>query len=154
LQGLLEEEWAAAQQDAVKRLDIVQMASFVFLGYARASHGEEITKIELGGVRKYFADGALKPKHVFFDWTLQKTGGKATPFSPSCSAGGAHLWCFEKGRESSQSNLIRGSLGGKIRMDSAKHHRNHPSHSKFVGVIWGENINTQRGYYRSTECRH
>jgi hypothetical protein len=36
----------------------------VFLGYARALRGDEITKIELGGVRKYFADGAVEPKHV------------------------------------------------------------------------------------------
>jgi hypothetical protein len=64
LQGLLEEEWVAAQHDAVKRLDISQLASFVFLGYARALRREEITKIELGGVRKYFDDGALEPKHV------------------------------------------------------------------------------------------
>jgi hypothetical protein len=58
LQGLLEEEWAAAQQDAVKRLEIAQLACFVFLGYARALCGEDIANIELGGVRKYFADGA------------------------------------------------------------------------------------------------
>jgi hypothetical protein len=64
LQGLLEEEWAASQKDAVNRLDIAQLASFVFLGYYRALRGEEITKIELGGVRKYFADGALKPTHA------------------------------------------------------------------------------------------
>jgi hypothetical protein len=37
---------------------------FFFLGYAKALRGEEITKIELGGVRKYFTDGALEPKHV------------------------------------------------------------------------------------------
>jgi hypothetical protein len=64
LQGLLEEEWAEAQHDAVKRLDIVQLVSFVFLGYARYLRGEDIIKIELGEVRKYFADGALEPKHV------------------------------------------------------------------------------------------
>jgi hypothetical protein len=90
LQGFLEEEWAASQQDAVRRLDTVQLESFVFLGYAMALHGEEITKIELGGVRKYFANGALEPKHV----TLSLSGrskqleGGATKFSPSCSADG------------------------------------------------------------------
>jgi hypothetical protein len=36
----------------------------VFLGYARGLQGEKITKIELSGVRKYFADGALEPQHV------------------------------------------------------------------------------------------
>jgi hypothetical protein len=61
LQGLIEEEWVAAQQDAVKRMYIAQLVIFFFLGYARALRGEEITKIELGGVRKYFADGALEP---------------------------------------------------------------------------------------------
>jgi hypothetical protein len=59
LQGLLEEDWAAAHHDAVKRLEIAQLACFVFLGYARALRGEGITKIELGGVQTYFADGAL-----------------------------------------------------------------------------------------------
>jgi hypothetical protein len=48
----------------VKRLDIAQLASFLFLGYPRLLCGEEITKIELGGVRKYFADGALGPTHA------------------------------------------------------------------------------------------
>jgi hypothetical protein len=64
LQVLLEEEWTAAQHDAVKRLDIAQLENFVLLGYARAFRGEEITKIELGGVREYFTDGVLEPKHV------------------------------------------------------------------------------------------
>jgi hypothetical protein len=64
LQGLLEEEQAAAQHDALKRLEITQLACVVFLGYARALRGEEITNIELGGVRKYFAHGALESKHV------------------------------------------------------------------------------------------
>jgi hypothetical protein len=45
-------------------LEIAQLACFVFLGYARTLRGEDITKIELGGVRKYFNDGALEPKHV------------------------------------------------------------------------------------------
>jgi hypothetical protein len=35
-----------------------------FLGYARALRGEEITKIELSGVRKYFGDDATEPQHV------------------------------------------------------------------------------------------
>jgi hypothetical protein len=53
LQGLLEEEWAASQHDAVKRLGVAQLASFVFLAYARALRGEEITRIELGGAPKH-----------------------------------------------------------------------------------------------------
>jgi hypothetical protein len=63
LQGLLEEKWVAARHDAVKRLEIAQLACFVFLGYARALRGEEITRIELGGVQKYLAYGSLEPKH-------------------------------------------------------------------------------------------
>jgi hypothetical protein len=63
-QGLLKEEWEAAQHDAVKRLEIAQLACFVLLGYARELCGEDITKIDLGGVRKYFAHGALEPKYV------------------------------------------------------------------------------------------
>jgi hypothetical protein len=64
LQNLLEDEWAEGRNDDLTRLEISQLASFVFLGYARALSGEEITKIELGGVRRYFADGAVAPKHV------------------------------------------------------------------------------------------
>jgi hypothetical protein len=64
LQGLLEDKSASAQHDAVKRLNIFQLASFVFLGYNRALRGEEITNFELGRVRKYIADGALEPKYV------------------------------------------------------------------------------------------
>jgi hypothetical protein len=39
-----------------ERLEIAQLACFVFLGYARELRGEEITKIELSGVRNYFGD--------------------------------------------------------------------------------------------------
>jgi hypothetical protein len=59
LQVLLEEEWAAAHQYAVKRLDIAQLVFYVFLGYARALRGEEIAKNELSGVRNYLAGEAL-----------------------------------------------------------------------------------------------
>jgi hypothetical protein len=48
LQRFLEEEYAAAQQDAVKRLDIAQLARVLFLGYARVLRGEKITKIWAG----------------------------------------------------------------------------------------------------------
>jgi hypothetical protein len=34
------------------------------LGYARSLRGEEITKIELSGVRNYFGGGAMEPRHV------------------------------------------------------------------------------------------
>jgi hypothetical protein len=64
LQEMMEEEWGAARLKAGKRLEIAQLACFVFLGYARALRGEEITKIELSGVRKYFTDGALESQHV------------------------------------------------------------------------------------------
>jgi hypothetical protein len=53
---MLEEERLAARLD--------QLACFVFLGYAQMFRGEEITKIELSGVRKYFADGVVEPRHV------------------------------------------------------------------------------------------
>jgi hypothetical protein len=64
LQEMMEEEWGAALLEAGKMLEIAQLACFVFLGYARALRGEEITKIKLSGVRKYFADGVLEPRHV------------------------------------------------------------------------------------------
>jgi hypothetical protein len=52
-----------AEHDEVKRLDIAQLASFFLLGYTKALRGEYITKIELGGVRKHFGDGALEQKY-------------------------------------------------------------------------------------------
>jgi hypothetical protein len=64
LQGFLKEEWVAAQQDAVNRIYIAQPASFVFLGCLRVLCGEKTTKTEVGGVRKYFTDGAFEPTHA------------------------------------------------------------------------------------------
>jgi hypothetical protein len=64
LQVGLEKQWEAAQDNAVNRLEIAQLVCFALFGYARALRGEEITKIELSGVRKYFGDGATEPRHV------------------------------------------------------------------------------------------
>jgi hypothetical protein len=64
LQEMLEEECSTERLEAGIRLEIAQLACFVFLGYARVLRGEEITKIELSGVRTYFADGAVDPRHV------------------------------------------------------------------------------------------
>jgi hypothetical protein len=64
LQVGLEREWEAARDNAGNRLEIAQLACFTLLGYARALRGEEIIKIELSGVRKYFGDGATEPRHV------------------------------------------------------------------------------------------
>jgi hypothetical protein len=36
LQEMMEEEWGAARLEAGKRLEIAQLACFVFLGYERA----------------------------------------------------------------------------------------------------------------------
>jgi hypothetical protein len=66
LQNGLEKEWEAARDNAGNRLEIAQLACFALLGYARALRGEEITKIEFSGVRKYFGDGATEPGHVTF----------------------------------------------------------------------------------------
>jgi hypothetical protein len=46
-------------------MGVAQLACFVFFGYARALRGEEIPKIELTGLIKYFSDGATtNPPHV------------------------------------------------------------------------------------------
>jgi hypothetical protein len=39
-------------------------------------------------------------------------------------------------------------------MDPEEHQMNHPSHCQFVGGIWGEKINAQRGYYGSVKRRY
>jgi hypothetical protein len=64
LEVALEKEWVAAPDNAEIRLEIAQLACFVLLGCARALRGEEITKIELSLVRRYFGDGALVRCHV------------------------------------------------------------------------------------------
>jgi hypothetical protein len=91
LQEMMEEEWGAARLEVGKRLEIAQLACFVFLGYARALRGEETTKIELSGVRKCFADGALEPRHITLSlkWRFkQMEGGSST----SSHNGGDWLW--------------------------------------------------------------
>jgi hypothetical protein len=78
LQKMMEEEWVAARLEAGKRLEIAQLPCFVFLGYAWALRGEETIKIELSGVRKYCADGALDPRHItllLIGWFKQIEGG-------------------------------------------------------------------------------
>jgi hypothetical protein len=68
----------AARSEAGKRLEIAQLAFFVCLGYAWALRGEEITKIELSGVWKYFDDGAVDPRHAslsLIGWFKQMEGG-------------------------------------------------------------------------------
>jgi hypothetical protein len=60
----LEKEWEAARDNAGNRLEIAQLAFFTLLGYALALRAEEITQIELSGVRKCFEDGATEPRHV------------------------------------------------------------------------------------------
>jgi hypothetical protein len=59
-------EWQAAGDARVKKMGLAQLACFVFFGYARALRGEEISKIEVTGVIKYFADGATTnpPPHM------------------------------------------------------------------------------------------
>jgi hypothetical protein len=95
LQGLLEEEWAAARNDALKRFEIAQLACIVFLGYARALRGEDIAKIELGGVRTYFTDGALGPKHVTLSLIgigcFKQLGGDQQNFLPVVAVTGLRI---------------------------------------------------------------
>jgi hypothetical protein len=63
----LELEWKVTGKDGEERLWIIQLGVFCLAGYARALRGEEITKIELGGVRKYFVDGGTSATpHVMF----------------------------------------------------------------------------------------
>jgi hypothetical protein len=63
----LELEWKVTEKDGEERLWITQLGVFCLAGYARALRGEEITKIELGGVRKHFVDGGTSATpHVMF----------------------------------------------------------------------------------------
>jgi hypothetical protein len=56
LQEMTEEEWRTARLEAGKRLEIAQLACFVFLGYARA----------LRGVRNYFLTERWSPGMSLF----------------------------------------------------------------------------------------
>jgi hypothetical protein len=63
----LELEWKVTEKGGEERLWITQLGVFCLAGYARALRGEEITKIELGGVRKHFFDGGTSATpHVMF----------------------------------------------------------------------------------------
>jgi hypothetical protein len=63
----LELEWKVTEKGGDERLWITQLGVFCLAGYARALRGEEITKIELGGVRKHFVDGGTSATpHVIF----------------------------------------------------------------------------------------
>jgi hypothetical protein len=77
LQILLERGWELAALDAEKRMEVAQLAFFVFLGYAQALRGW-ISKIELTGILKYFEEGGTaQQKHVF-----KQVGGEQQHFFP------------------------------------------------------------------------
>jgi hypothetical protein len=54
--------------------------------------GEEITKIELSGVRTHIADGAVEPRHVTFSLIGRfKNGGGNQHFLPIATETGSRL---------------------------------------------------------------
>jgi hypothetical protein len=55
--------------------------------------GEKITRIELSGVRKYFADGALEPRHVTLSLSgrLKQMEGGQQHFLPISAETGSGL---------------------------------------------------------------
>jgi hypothetical protein len=57
LQILLEREWELAVSDAEKRMEVAQLARFLFLGFPRALRGDEISKIELTRILRHFEEG-------------------------------------------------------------------------------------------------
>jgi hypothetical protein len=63
----LELDWEAAEKGGDEGLWIAQLGVFCLAGCDRTLRGEEITKIELGGVRKHFVDhGTSATPHVMF----------------------------------------------------------------------------------------
>jgi hypothetical protein len=81
--AVLEWEWQAAGDSQCKKMGVAQIACFVFFGYARALRGEEIPKIELTGVIKYFAGATTNPPppyDIVSDWSIKTRGGRATAF--------------------------------------------------------------------------
>jgi hypothetical protein len=63
LQFLLERDWELAGVDFENKMEVAQLACFVFLGYARALRGEEISKIELTGILKHSEEGGTTHQH-------------------------------------------------------------------------------------------
>jgi hypothetical protein len=83
----LELEWKVTEKGGEERLWIAQLGVFCLAGYARAMRGEEITKIELGGVRKHFVDGVTSATpHVMFTLVGRFKGyqGGAPPLEARC----------------------------------------------------------------------
>jgi hypothetical protein len=64
-QEVMECEWIQAGVFREREMEIAQLAVFVMVGYARASRGGEIPKLEITGLLKYVAEGDTPtPKHV------------------------------------------------------------------------------------------
>jgi hypothetical protein len=112
----LEKEWEAARDTAGNRLEIAQLACFVLLGHARALRGEEITKIELSGVRKYFGDGASEPCHVTLSLIgrFKQAEGEHQHFLPVAAVTGSGLrireWMERLLKEKEMTGVISGSM--------------------------------------------
>jgi hypothetical protein len=86
------------------------------LGYARALRGEEITKIELSGVRKYFGDGATEPRHVTLSLIgrLKQLDGEHQHFLPVAAVTGSGLrvmeWVERLLKEKEMTGVISGFM--------------------------------------------
>jgi hypothetical protein len=112
----LEKEWEAARDNAGNWLEIVQLDFFALLGYARALRGEEITKIELSGVRKYFGGGAMEPRHVTLSLIgrFQQVEGENQHFLPVAAMTGSGLrtreWAERLLKEKDMIGVISGFL--------------------------------------------
>jgi hypothetical protein len=114
LQVGLEKEWEAARDNAGNRLEIYQLACFVLLGYDRALRGEEITNIELSGVRKYFGDGATEPQHVTLSLIggFKQVEGEHQHFLPVAVVTGSGLRIREWVERSSKEKEMTGVISG------------------------------------------
>jgi hypothetical protein len=90
----LELEWKVTENGGEERLWITQLGVFCLAGYARALRGEEITKIELGGVRQHFMDdGTSATPHVMFTLVGRFKGeqGERHLFMPVAAITGSGL---------------------------------------------------------------
>jgi hypothetical protein len=165
LQVRFEKEWEAARDNAGNRLEIAQLACFALLAYARALRGEEITKIELSGVRKYFGDGAIEPQHVTLSLIrrLKQVEGEHQHFLPVAAVTGSGLrireWAGrllkekemtgvisnfhvpEKGWKACSSRGFWRSLNWETGMDPAKHERESSGRHWSMGQVWSKEIN-------------
>jgi hypothetical protein len=114
-QNLLEREWELAPTDQEKRMEVAQLACFIFLGYGRALRREEISKIELHGILKHFEEGgAAQQKRVtlYLVGRFKQVEGEQHNFLPVSAVTGSGIRIREWVGRLPEENRVAGISSG------------------------------------------